>query len=798
MGKRENSDSVEIVESNNFFKSIAYRYVPYWPIFALAVIFALVGAGIYIHYQSPVYEASASILLKDDKSNDQGSNILESLNITSTKKNVENELVVLKSRSLIRQVVTDLGLYAQTYQKGTVRDVLIYPSSPVSFVAINPEKIKNVKQPISFEYMPLEKMVRMGGKKYPLNQPVNTPYGIFQINKMEATADLLPLNEKEHPFSLLLKSVQSAAKELSGSFSVTANSKQSSVITLSFVDENPERAEVILNSLINVYRNNEIEDKNIIAAHTLNFLEDRLKIVNGELSKVEGDIQEYKSKENIVDVSEESKVFLTSVQASDLKINEINIQLSVLDQVEKYIVRKGDTPGIVPGTAAITDQLLTQLLLKLYDDEIQLDRLRKISGENSPSINDIKIQIAQLKPSILENVHTIRQNLLASRIELQNDNNRLTSSLKLVPQKERGLLEISRDQFIKSGIYSFLLQKREETQLSLASSVSDTRIIDAAESNLTPIKPVKANVYLIAIVLGILAAVIFVLIREVYNNLILFRSEIEYGTSVPVIAEILFEPGNEPIVIKDGNKTVIAEQFRSLRTSLSYLGVHDDKKVILLTSSISGEGKSFTVINLAITLTLANKKVVLLELDLRKPKFSNTLNIPRENGITEYLVGLASVDEIIKTVKDIPNLYVCSAGAVAPNPTELILNKKLDILMEKLKKEFDYILIDSPPVNLITDAKLLNAYADVCLYIVRHNYTPKAYLKMIDEIYENNELSNLNIIFNGIKPRGVFNNGHGHGYGQGYGYGYGYGYSEESNVKSRNIFKRIGTIFHKN
>jgi tyrosine-protein kinase Etk/Wzc len=795
--KRENSEFVELDESNNFFKSIAYRYVPYWPIFLLTFFLSIVGAWIYVHYQSPVYEASASILLKDDKNDDQGTNILESLNISGTKKNVENELVVLKSHSLMRQVVTEMGLYAQIYQKGQVRNVLSYPSYPVNFIALDPEKIKSTG-PIVFEYLPAENAVKMGGKKYPLNTPVNTPYGEFEIFKSADSLRSLPANSTKHPFSLQLKSVKSAAKQLVGAFAVTANSKQSSIITLKFIDQNPQRAEAILNTLINDYSKNGIEDKNTIAARTLTFLEDRLKIVNGELSKVEGDIQQYKSKENIVDVSEEGKIFLTSVQESDLKINEINIQLSVLDQVEKYIIKKGDEPGVVPGTAIITDQLLTQLLLKLYEDDIQLERLRKISGENSPSIIDIKTQISQLKPSILENIHTIRQNLLASRAQLQTDNNRLTSSLKSVPQKERALVQISRDQLIKSGIYSFLLQKREETQLSLAASVSDSRIIDAAESNPNPIQPVASNIYMIAVVLGILAAVIFVLVREVYNKLILFRSEIENGTSAPIIAEILFDPGEEPIKIKDGNNTVIAEQFRALRTALSYSGIQDDKKVILMTSSISGEGKSFMAINLAIAMTLANKKVALLELDLRKPKFAKMLKINRENGISDYLVGLSTIAEIKKPLPEIPNLYVFTAGAIAPNPTELLLNERLDILIRELKKEFDYVLIDSPPVSLITDAKLLNVYSDICLYVIRHNYTPKLYLKMIDEIYDNDELNNVNIIFNGIKPRGMFRQGFGQGYGQSYGYGYGYNYAEDTAVKKpKNIFKSIGHRFGK-
>jgi len=337
--RRENPDHVELDESNNFFKDISYRYVPYWPIFLFAFFLSIAGAWIYLHYQTPIYEANASILLKDEKNDSEGSNILESLNVSGTKKNVENELVVLKAHSLMRQVVTEMGLYAQIYQKGKVRDILSFPSSPVKFVALYPDSIADVSHPILFEYLPAKNAIKIDNRNYPLNTTVETPYGLFQIFKSGDATNSFVANTK-HPFSLQLKSVKTVAKQLSGPFSVSANSKQSTVITLKFSDENPERAEAILNTLINDYSKNGIEDKNTIASHTLQFLEDRLRIVNGELSKVEGDIQQYKSKENIVDISEEGKMFLTSVQESDLKINEISIQLSVLDEVEKYVVKK--------------------------------------------------------------------------------------------------------------------------------------------------------------------------------------------------------------------------------------------------------------------------------------------------------------------------------------------------------------------------------------------------------------------------------------------------------------------------
>jgi capsular exopolysaccharide synthesis family protein len=430
------------------------------------------------------------------------------------------------------------------------------------------------------------------------------------------------------------------------------------------------------------------------------------------------------------------------------------------------------------------------LLNKLYESELQLNKLRKTSAENSPAIVALKGQIAQLKPGILENLRNFRQNLILRQGKVQNESNKYTSRLLKMPKQERDLLDITRQQTIKNSIYTFLLQKREETALSYASAIADSRLINDAESLGFPVFPIKTKIYFFALVMGVLSAVGFVLLREKYNKEIVFRSEIEKATKATILAEIEYNNDKQITLITDSNRTAIAEQFRSLRTSLIYLGIQSDKKTILFTSSISGDGKSFIAINLGAILAMTNKKVVMIELDLRKPKLSNMLNIVNEPGVTNYMAGLVEIKEIIKSVENTPNLYVIPSGTIPPNPTELMLNGKLEILMEQLTRDYDYVIIDSPPIGLVTDAKLLNAYADVTIFVIRHKHTPKKYLKFVNQLYKNKEFNNFYIVFNGLKNRGMFGMGKLPQYGYGNSYGYGYGNESEKPAK-KGLFSKL-------
>jgi tyrosine-protein kinase Etk/Wzc len=398
-------------------------------------------------------------------------------------------------------------------------------------------------------------------------------------------------------------------------------------------------------------------------------------------------------------------------------------------------------------------------------------------------------QLETIRPSILENIASQRKNLQANRSVLSSSSGKFSSLLRSMPEKERQYLEIRRDLATKEANYQQMLQRKAETELSLNATVADSRIVDEPESTTEPVSPNKLFVYLASVLGGLGLAILIIALKEGFNRTILFRSEIENFTSVPVIGEVIHEASGQPIVISHDRKNFIAEQFRQIRTSLSYLGISSKKKKILITSSIPGEGKSFVSANLAISLALTDKKVVLLEVDLRKPKLSEIFGMNSSvAGMSNYLIGEKEADEIIKRTEVNPNLFIISAGPIPPNPSELILNGRIQELLVYLENAFDYIVIDTAPVSPVTDAYLLSQYCDATLYIVRHGYTPRMYLQLLDENNRVRGLKNLALIFNGVKSRGFAKGGYGNGYGYGYGVGYGDEYSSKSSGKSKSLF----------
>lgn len=770
------------LQQDNIVNQILFRYLPYWPLFIIMLLLGLLSAYIYIRYKTPVYEATATILVKDEKKGIDDSQIMESLNLFGGKKIVENEIEIMRSRTLLQEVVKNLKLYSPIFEEGKVNTVPVFEKSPIIVELREPDSLAPAEK-IYFVYNKVAKLVTIEGKEYPIDQWVNSPWGVMRFlpNQYYYTpAEIKPLY-----FSLA--PVKAAVKYLDAQLSINPTSKQSTVIVLKVKDPIPKRGELILNELINVYNGAAIKDKNLLAGKTLRFVEDRLHLVVSELDSVEANIQKYKTKNNIVDISSQGQLFLQSVGASDNKLSEIGVQLSVLKEVEDYVRSQKEDAGIVPSTLGINDPVLGDLLTRLYDTQSQYERLRMTTAENNPIVVSLRDQINRIKPGILANIASQRRNLEASRSNLASTSNHYSSMLRTIPQKERELVEISRQQSIKNSIYTFLLQKREETALSYNSTVSDSRIVDEGEASPIPVSPNKPFVYLIGLFCSLALAIAIIAFREGLNRSILFRSEIEGFTNVPVIGEVINDNSNAPIVISGDKRNFVAEQFRQIRTSLSYLGINSRKKKILVTSSISGEGKSFIAANLAISLALTDKKVALLELDLRKPKLSEIFGLKSASaGITNYFIGDKEADEIIKRTDINPNLFLISAGPIPPNPSELILNGKIQELLVYLENAFDYIVIDTAPVSPVTDAYLLSQLCDATLYVVRHGYTPRIFLQMLDENNKMKGLKNLAIIFNGVKSRGLKAYGYGYGYGMGYEDGDGNGIAK----KKRSIFSK--------
>jgi capsular exopolysaccharide synthesis family protein len=768
-------------KQDNFMQQIVSKYVPYWPLFLLAIFIALAIAYTYIRYATPIYEATATVIIKDEKKGNEESKLVESLDQISSKKIVENEIEIIQSRKLMENVVTSLGLYAPVYQKGDVHDILAYTRSPVSIVALFPDSLHFVER-IDLNYDDKDHQVVLNHKyKYPLDSFVTSPYGRIKfIPNKYFTSDT---TTKQLYFSV--DNPKSVASSFLPGLKAEAASKLSSIVDLSYRDVDPLRAENILNELIKAYQESANAEKNTLASNTLTFVNNRLALVSHDLDSIEKKIQQFKSGNQAVDISAQGQLFLQNVSANDQKLGDVNTQIAVLDKVENFVKSNtNSSTGIVPSTLGVGDPMLNKLIDELYTSELEYDNLKKTVGENNPTLVAIASKINKIKPSILSNIKSQQQSLKATRENIASTNGAYNSILKAVPQKERALLDISREQQIKSNLYSFLLQKREESEIAYASAVSNSRVVDYAQAGPDPVSPKRMLIYMISIVilLGICGAFIF--IKEYLTGKVLYRHEIESLTSIPIIGEIAFNKSKDNIVIEKGTRSFVAEEFRKLRISLSFLGIDSSHKKILLTSSISGEGKSFISANLAVSLSMTGKKVVLVDMDLNNPTIDKILNVNREEGVTEFLEGDKYPEEIIKHVDSHENLFFISAGGVLPeDPSELLSNGKVNELINYLENIFDFVIIDTSPMVLVTDGYLLTGLCDATLYIIRHHYTPKMLIKRIDENIHINPINNPAIIFNGVKMRGFFKNNYG------YGYDYVYGNKDRKKAEKKPVAK---------
>lgn len=742
------------------------RYVVYWPYFLVLLLLSLGAAWLYLRLATPLYEATARILIKDETKGAEDAKGIEFLNMVNTAKLIENESEVISSKTLILGVVKDLHLYAEVFTEGQFRDEPAYTTCPVRIEAKHPDQVP-YSEKIFFTVDKRLKTVTLFGVAYPLNTWIHVLGDSLRfVTNPRYNGSALT----KYYYTLVPPSDLGWA--IKDNLEVISISKSSTILELVLKDAVPERAEDILNGLMATYNKATVHNKNTLAANTLYFVEERLRHVSNELDSVESRIQSYKENTGAIDISTEGGLFLKNVSDNDQKISEINMQLAVLEQIEDYVLAKNNKAGIVPSTLGIDDPILSNLLTLLYNAELEYEKLKNTEGPNSVSLVAINSQIAKIRPSIIENIRSHRKTLQARKANLQSTNNNYSSAIRTIPQREKQLVDINRQRNIISGIYTFLLEKREDLSLSHAASIPGATIVDQAESSGYPVKPKAKVVYMLAFAIPILMGMGTITLKESLNSKILFRHEIEDLTAHPVIGEIIHNKTVAPIVTGANERSFIAEQFRQLRVSLTLNKNKGNFKRILVTSTITGEGKSFIALNLALTFALTGKSVVLIELDINNPNISNKLNIESCPGIADYLQDKCGLDEIIKPYRELGNLSVIPAGKYPEKHfTELLENERVQELINHLSNHYDYVIIDTAPVSSITDAYILSAYCDITLYVVRHKYTPKVFVQRLDQ---NDQLINIAVVFNDIRARGFGK------YHFGYGYGYGYVYNDKS------------------
>jgi capsular exopolysaccharide synthesis family protein len=761
-------------------RNFLLKYLRYWYWFALSITLCCTAAYFYLQYTTPIYEVKAVLLIKDEeKGMSSSSDILAELDIAGGNKLVENEIEVLHSRTVIGKVVDKLNLSVSYWKEGRMRDVELFDNVPIK-VSISDYSELSYNSPFyiipidSLKYEILDTDRKLLGS-FDYGQAVRTPYGKFRV----FTPDLGTMITTQEIIMIKLVNRESVISSIIGGLTTELANQKSTVISLSIKNAVPEKGEAILASILEEYAFLSLQDKNREATNTLRFIEDRLSLVTSELGNVEQDVEQYRTSRGITDLSTEANLFLERAKDNDAKLNEVDIQLKVLDGVDRYL-QSNQVGNVAPATLMVNDVVLTGYLKQLSELELERGKMAQTTQSGNPFLETINSQMKNIKGAIRENVSNQKNGLLITKNSLSTFNKRLETAISTIPRKEREYVEIKRQAGIKESLYLLLLRKREETALSYASTVTDSRIVDVPFSGGSPVSPKNKSVALVGLLLGLIIPVAAINIKDLLTNTVQSKKEIEAKTGLKVFGEIGKKETNDQSKILDlSSRSFVSEQVRMIRSNMQYLfanSTSEKGKVILVTSSTAGEGKSFVTVNIAASLGLLDKKIIILELDLRKPNIKEYLNVPNKTGITNYLIGKADEKDIIHKT-DIRNVFLSPSGPIPPNPSELIANGRLEGLLEALKHNFDYIFIDTPPVNLVTDAVLMAGMVDSCFYLIRHEKTPKQFLSNIKELKDKKVFPSINLIFNAVNYKNSSD------------YGYGY-YGEEKNVNNLSTFAK--------
>ena len=794
-------------------QELLFKYIIHWPWFVGAVLICLVGAWIYLRMATPIYNISATVLIKDDKKGGAAGMItgLENLGLdglVSSSQNIDNEVEVLRSKTIAKEVVEQLGLYVSYTDEDEFPSKNIYKTSPV-IVSLTPQEAEKLSAPMVVEMA----LYTQGGLD------VNVAVGDNEYKKhFEKLPAVFPMNEGtlaffQSPDSLSLKkdtiedsSTQSVrhitatinspmrvARAYCENLSIEPTSKTTSVAVISLKNSSLQRGQDFINQLLEMYNRNTNNDKNEIAQKTAEFIDERINIISKELGSTEANLENFKRNAGITDLSSEAQIALTGNAEYEKKRVEIRTQISLIEDLRKYI--RGNEYEVLPSNVGLQDVALVATIERYNEMLVERKRLLRTSTENNPTIINLDTSIRAMKLNVQATLDGTLQGMLITKADLDREASRFSRRISDAPGQERQFVSIARQQEIKAGLYLMLLQKREENAIALAATANNAKIIDEAIADDIPVSPKRRMIYLIALVLGVGIPVGIIYLIGLTKFKLEGRADVEKLTTIPIVGDIpLTDEKNEKdgsIAVFENQNNLMSETFRNIRTNLQFM-LQNDKKVILVTSTVSGEGKSFISANLAISLSLLGKKVVIVGLDIRKPGLNKVFRLStKEKGITLYLANPETDLMSLVQPSDInQNLYILPGGTVPPNPTELLARDGLDKAIEILKKNFDYVILDTAPVGMVTDTLLIGRVADLSVYVCRADYTHKVEYTLINELAEEKTLPNLCTVINGVDlKRRKYGYYYGYGkygkyYGYGKRYGYGYGYGQEKGTKS--------------
>ena len=762
------------------FQLIYTNLILNWKWFVLSLIVCLGLGYLYLRYATPAYQASTKVLIKDDDDSKRrgslGSSMIQSaanLGFMSNSNGIDNEIEILSAHDLAQLAVHDMKIYVNYYHKSAFKDPLVYKEQEVS-VDLDLPHLKKLNAPIKLS-------IEKEGTKYHVKGTYNLPIDAFSFEKeaseFEKTFDRLPATistrvgmltftpskiyklEDGEVLKAVIVSPEMAAEQYTKNLTVSQTSKTTTIAELVLNDENPQRALDYLNTLLKVYNRQANEDKNEIAYRTEQFINNRLQKINAELGNTEGQLESYKKRNKVIEMKLNATATIANSDTYAQKLQDANTQVELLNELGKYMNEPGNKYQPIPSNVGLTDESSTELINQY--NKIALDRNNALhaASETSPTITPLTAQLDALTTSIKRAMRQAKLGMEIQRNSIAKQAAMYANQIGNSPEQERVLTQIGRQQEVKSGLYLMLLQKREENSISLAATADKGKVIDAPslEGKVSPKNPI---IMLIALVLGIAIPAGILFLREFFKYKIEGHEDVMKLTQIPVIADIPVasdaakKEGKADIVVHQNVNNLMEEIFRGLRTNIQFM-LKEGEKVMMFTSSTSGEGKTFVASNIGISLALLGKKVIMVGLDIRKPRLAELFEIDNHhNGITNLIIHDHNTwDDIQKQILSSgvnSKLDLLMAGPVPPNPGELVTRASLDDIISQLKEHYDYVILDTAPVGLVNDSLQLGRLANLCVYVCRADYTQKASFGMINGLKAENKLPNMCLVLNGV------------------------------------------------
>ncbi|GHB23686.1 GumC family protein [Mongoliitalea lutea] len=783
---------------------VVAKYIRYWPWYVLFVLFFVIGTYIFHRYTVDEYSVAGTIVIKAN--NTPEAKILDRSRIFSGQYNLENDILMLSSKQLAKETLAKLHFDVEYYAKTNIKEIELYDRSPIR-IEVDWDHLQITDVPVqldiltdkTFKLKPDEggffdfNPARASGNEELFNR-VFTFGEDIQTSRAKFKVYLFNPGRVGETIVYVLRNPQALEDRMARSIGITLVNAMASVLEIRTTTTVVDKGRDYINALMESYLDYELREKNRNAENTLRFIEEQLGYLEDSLRRKERELQNFKVENRMINVSAEFSDILNRMNRLDEQAQELDFQLSYFASIKKYMEGKTKdySQVIAPSVVGIPDPLLNGLIQTLVTLSQDRRKLLASVNDNHPDITKIDVQMDKVQDALVENIDNLISNTREKRELLQQDIMVYEDQFRALPEAESRYSAIFREYQLRENLYTYLLEKRAEAGIARASNVSDNAILDYAKRG-TLVFPKKQQNYIMAIALGFLIPFGFLVIRDVFDDRIKDQRGLKKHFMIPQLGIIGYSKKDTNMVVLEHPKSAVSESFRSLRSAINYLASDKESKKILVTSSVSGEGKTFTSLNLASVMALGSKKTVVVGADLRRPKLGSYFNHSEKKGLSSFLIGKVSEEDIIIPTAN-ENLFFVPSGIIPPNPAELLQTEKLKQFILYLEERFDIVIFDTPPLGLVSETIDLMRLFDINLYVVRQNYTMKDHLVMINDLFNNKQVNNVYGVFNGILDSGYYYEGYNYGYGNTYLYSqnnkYMYNYYGEDLEEKKKRFKR--------